>query len=34
MPFRVDVLVWDEVPEKFRKNISEKYAVLVGKPAD
>lgn len=32
LPFRVDLLVWDEVPEKFRKNISEQYVVLTGKP--
>jgi len=34
LPFRVDVLVWDEVPENFRKNISEQYVALVGKPAE
>ena len=28
LPFSVDVLVWDEISESFRKNILEKYAVL------
>lgn len=34
LPFRVDVMVWDEVPENFRKNILEQYVVLVEKPAE
>ena len=29
LPFRVDVLVWDNIPENFQKNISERYVVLV-----
>ncbi|MBE0501859.1 MAG: nucleotidyltransferase domain-containing protein [Desulfuromonadales bacterium] len=29
LPFRVDLFVWDDVPEKFRKNIAEKRVVLV-----
>lgn len=32
LPFRIDLLVWDDVPEDFRKNILERYAVLVEKP--
>ncbi len=28
LPFRVDLFVWDEVPEKFRKNIEEERVVL------
>lgn len=34
MPFRVDLMVWDEVPENFRKNILQQYLVLVEKPAE
>ena len=34
LPFRVDVLVWDEVPENFRKNISKQYVAIIGKPAE
>jgi type I restriction enzyme, S subunit len=33
LPFRIDVLVWDDVPDDFRKNILERYAVLVEKPS-
>lgn len=29
LPFRVDVLVWDELPESFRQNILTHYIVLV-----
>lgn len=29
LPFRVDVLVWGEIPENFRKNILEQYAVVM-----
>jgi hypothetical protein len=28
LPFRVDVLVWDEISEAFRENIQKKYLVL------
>ena len=28
LPFRVDLFVWDETPENFRKNIMADYAVL------
>ncbi len=28
LPFRVDLFVWDEVPESFRKNIEAAYVVL------
>jgi type I restriction enzyme S subunit len=29
LPFRVDFLVWDNIPENFKKNIQERYVVLV-----
>ena len=29
LPFRVDLFVWDEVPEQFRKQIESEHAVLV-----
>ena len=29
LPFRVDVLVWDNIPESFKKNIRERHVVLV-----
>ena len=29
LPFRVDLFVWDEVPESFRKQIESEHAVLV-----
>lgn len=29
LPFRVDVLVWDDISEAFRENIRKKYWVLV-----
>ncbi|MBF0426769.1 MAG: nucleotidyltransferase domain-containing protein [Magnetococcales bacterium] len=28
LPFPVDVLVWDELPERFRRTIEEKYGVM------
>ena len=28
LPFRVDLFVWDEVPEKFRANIKKEHVVL------
>ncbi|MGC5098445.1 hypothetical protein ACPXA0_25945, partial [Escherichia coli] len=28
LPFRVDLFVWDEVPEQFRKNIKTAHVVL------
>jgi len=28
--FKVDLFVWDEVPEQFRKNITAEHCVLVG----
>ena len=31
LPFRVDVFVWDEIPEKFRERIATEYVVLVEK---
>ncbi len=30
LPFRIDLFVWDEVPEQFRKNIAVEHCVLVG----
>ena len=32
LPFPVDLFVWDEVPENFRKRIEADHVVLVGKP--
>ena len=29
LPFRVDLLVWDKLPENFQRNIQEEYVVLV-----
>ena len=29
LPFRVDLFVWDEVPEKFRKNIEAERVVVM-----
>jgi type I restriction enzyme S subunit len=29
LPFRVDLLVWDKLPENFQRNIEESYVVLV-----
>ena len=34
LPFRVDLFVWDEVPDKFRKNINAEHAVLTGDKGD
>lgn len=31
LPFRVDLFVWNEVPEKFHKNIKEERVVLQGR---
>ena len=31
LPFRVDLFVWDDVPERFRKRIEAEYVVLVEK---
>ena len=28
LPFRIDLFVWDQVPENFRKVIREKYVVI------
>ncbi len=28
LPFRVDVFIWDEVPETFRREIREHYVVM------
>ena len=30
LPFRVDLFVWDEVPEKFRKEIEADHVVIGG----
>ena len=32
LPFPVDMFVWDEIPENFRKRIEADHVVLVGKP--
>ena len=29
LPFRVDLLVWENIPENFQRNIQERYVVLV-----
>jgi len=34
LPFRVDLFVWDEIPETFRENIREQHAVLTGRSRD
>ncbi|MCI0655390.1 MAG: nucleotidyltransferase domain-containing protein [Methylococcaceae bacterium] len=34
LPFRVDLFVWDEVPEQFKKNIEAEHSVLVGNPLE
>ena len=31
LPFRIDLLVWDKVPEKFQKNIEVNHIVLFEK---
>jgi len=28
LPFRVDLFVWDDIPEKFRRNIQAGYVVV------
>ena len=28
LPFRVDVFLWDDIPERFRKNIQDSHVVL------
>ncbi len=28
LPFRVDLFVWEEIPEEFRETITEKHVVL------
>lgn len=33
LPFRVDVMIWDEMPVNFRKRILEQYVVLIEKRA-
>ena len=30
LPFRVDLFVWDDVPERFRKHIKQDYVVAGG----
>ena len=32
LPFRVDVLIWRELPESFQKNIADTHVVLVETP--
>ena len=32
LPFRVDVLIWREIPESFQKNIADTHVVLVEIP--
>lgn len=29
LPFRVDILIWSEIPENFRTNIKNQYLALV-----
>ena len=31
LPFRVDLFIWEQVPESFRKNIRSAYVVIQGK---
>lgn len=31
LPFRVDLLVWDKIPESFQKNIRDRYVLMIGK---
>ena len=31
LPFRVDLAVWDEIPERFRRNIEEEHSVLIAR---
>ena len=30
LPFRVDLFVWDEIPQQFRDNIQQAHVVLIG----
>ncbi|GHU15357.1 hypothetical protein FACS1894163_01780 [Spirochaetia bacterium] len=30
LPFRVDLLEWDGIPERFRENIKAEYVVISG----
>ena len=34
VPFRVDLFVWDELPESFQKNIRKEHVVFVDKPEE
>ncbi len=34
LPFRVDLLSWDEIPDNFKRNIEKEYAVLSDKKDD
>ena len=34
LPFRVDLFVWDEVPQQFHKNMKANHVVLQEKPGD
>ena len=34
LPFRVDLFVWDEIPEKFHRNIEKERVVLQEKKKD
>lgn len=34
LPFRVDLLIWDEIPEHFRENIQQAYYPLVSLAAE
>lgn len=31
LPFRVDLFIWDDVPEKFKENIEQEHVVLMEK---
>ena len=31
LPFRVDLFVWDEIPDSFRENIRKEHVVLIEK---
>jgi len=33
LPFRVDLLVWDEIPDNFKTNIRQQYIELAGTQA-
>lgn len=32
LPFRIDLLIWDEIPESFKSNIVKNYIELVNNP--